>query len=138
MSSSARQSLRNEPPTEASLVAVLFGSITRTLVSTNVCGASSLKRWSYQHWPSGNALTTSEVYRGFHLWILPTEFPGAPKVCLSNRGCESTSKELSFGSQENSLICRCSQISHLSLPVFRTAPDLLSTSNSCIDHPPFV
>ena len=138
MSSLARQSLRNEPPIEACLVAALFGSITRTLVNTNFCAASSHKRWPCQHWPSRNALGTSEVFRGLHLWILPTEFPVAPKFCLSNGGCESTSKKLPSGSPENSLFCCCSQISHLSLPVFRTAPDLLSASNSCIDHPPFV
>ena len=126
MSSLARQSLRNEPPKEACLVAALLRCITKKLVSTNLCLPSSHKGWSCQHWTFCSALGTAKGYRRLHLLCCPLNFQKHLNFNHQMEDVNRAQKKIAFWiTRQNSLFCCCSQILHLSLPVIRTTRALL-------------
>ena len=137
MSSLARQSLRNEAPTEACLVAALFRCISKKLVSTNHWIASSHKRWSCQHWASRNALGTAKGYRRLNLPFYPLNYQKHLNIKCQMEDVNQAQKKSPFGSRDR-ILCSVAAPKSYIFPcrLFAQHAPCFTPRNSCIYHPP--
>ena len=137
MSSLARQSLRNEPPKEACLVAALLRCITKKLVSTNLCLPSSHKGWSCQHWTFCSALGTAKGYRRLHLLCCPLNFQKHLNFNHQMEDVNRAQKKSPFGSRDR-ILCSVAAPKSYIFPcrLFAQHAPCFTPRNSCIYHPP--